>query len=130
MLNYKKHFFKGSQMKKVLYAEDEYTNRKLIELLLDKRGVQCDIAEDGLTAFEMFKQNKYALVLLDQYMPGLLGSDVARKIREEGSTVPLIAITSDDSQLPVLEEAGFNKVFIKPLRGVDYLKTIMSYLEE
>lgn len=117
-------------MKKVLYAEDEYANRKLIELLLDKRGVQCDIAEDGWSAFEMFKQNEYALVLLDQYMPGLLGSEVARKIREEGSTVPLIAITSDDSQLPVLEEAGFNKVFIKPLRGVDYLKTIMSYLEE
>ena len=117
-------------MKKVLYAEDEYTNRKFIELLLNRRGVQCDLAEDGRAAFDMFKQNEYALVLLDQLMPGMLGSEVALKIREAGSTVPLIAITSDDSQIPLLEESGFNKVFIKPLRGVDYLKTIMSYLEE
>ena len=116
-------------MKKVLYAEDEYANRKLIELLLNKRGVQCDLAEDGWAAFEMFNQNEYALVLLDQFMPGLLGSEVAQKIREKGSTVPLIAITSDDGQIPILEEAGFDKVFIKPLRGVDYMKTIMSYLE-
>jgi CheY-like chemotaxis protein len=115
-------------MKKVLYAEDEYTNRKLIELLLDERGVRCDLAEDGCMALEMFKQNDYSLVLLDQFMPGLLGSEVAKKIREEGSTVPLIAITSDDSQIPLLKEAGFEKVFIKPLRGADYLETIMSYL--
>ncbi len=115
-------------MKKILYAEDEYTNRRLIELLLHKRGVQCDLAEDGWQAFEMFKQNEYSLVLLDQFMPGLLGSEVAQKIREEGSMVPLIAITSDDSQIPLLEKAGFDKVFIKPLKGDDYLKTIMSYL--
>ena len=41
-------------MKKVLYAEDEYTNRKLIELMLAKHGVPCDLAEDGPMALEMF----------------------------------------------------------------------------
>lgn len=115
-------------MKKVLYAEDEYTNRKFIELMLEKHGVRCDLAEDGRMALEMFRRTSYSLILLDQFMPGLLGSEVAKKIREEGSTIPLIAITSDDSQVPLLEEAGFDKVFLKPLKGVDYLKTIMSYL--
>lgn len=115
-------------MKKVLYAEDEYTNRKYIELMLEKEGVRCDLAEDGPTALEMFRKSDYALVLLDQFMPGMLGSEVAKKIREEGSAVPLIAITSDDGQLPLLKEAGFDRVFLKPLKGVDYLKTIMSYL--
>ena len=49
-------------MKKVLYAEDDCTNRKLIELLLRRRGVHCDLAADGLTAFEMFTKNNYSLV--------------------------------------------------------------------
>ncbi len=116
-------------MKKVLYAEDEYSNRKLMELLLEKRGVQCDLAEDGPTAYNMFKRNRYSLVLLDQYMPGLLGSEVARKIRDEGSSVPLIAITSDDSQIPLLRQSGFDLIFLKPLRGPDYMNAIMGYLE-
>ncbi|MBN1685102.1 MAG: response regulator [Spirochaetales bacterium] len=117
-------------MKRVLYAEDEYTNRKLIEMLLEQRGVRCDLAENGVAAFEMFKKNDYALVLLDHYMPGLSGGEVARKIRAGGSSVPLIAITSDDSQVPALEEAGFNRVFLKPMRGPEYMDTIMSYLED
>ena len=113
----------------MLYAEDEYSNRKLMELLLHQRGIACDLAEDGVSAFEMFKQNDYAVILLDQYMPGLLGSEVAKKIRDEGSKVPLIAITSDDSQVPALRDAGFDRIFLKPLRGVEYMNTIQSYLE-
>ncbi len=116
-------------LKKVLYAEDEYTNRKLMELLLERNGIGCDLAEDGVAALELFKQNEYALVLLDQYMPGLMGSEVARIIRSEGSGVPLIAITSDDSQVPALKEAGFDLVFLKPMRGAEYIETIMSYLK-
>lgn len=117
-------------MRKVLYAEDEYANRKLLEMLLEQRGVECDLAEDGVAALEMFYKNDYALVLLDHYMPGLSGGEVARRIREGGSSVPLIAITSDDSQIPALEEVGFDKVFLKPMRGPEYIHTIMSYLEE
>jgi len=117
-------------MKKVLYAEDDYANRKLIELLLRRRGVQCDLAADGLTAFEMFKKNKYSLVLLDQHMPGLLGSEVALKIRAEGSAVPLIAITSDDSQMPELNKAGIDRIILKPMIDLDYIDTILSYLNE
>jgi len=116
-------------MKKVLYAEDEYSNRKLMELLLERNGVCCDLAEDGVAALDLFRRNDYSVIILDQYMPGLFGSEVAKQIRREGSDVPLIAITSDDSQVPALKEAGFDRVFLKPMRGVEYVETILSYVE-
>ena len=114
--------------KKVLYAEDEFTNRKLLEIKLKNFGISCDLAQDGLKAVELFKQNKYDLVILDQYMPGLNGDQVARKIREINPDVPLIAITSDDGEIQRLNQAGFNEVFIKPLRGQHYIDAIKSYL--
>jgi CheY-like chemotaxis protein len=114
-------------MSKVLYAEDEFTNRKLLELLLQREGVECDLAPDGIAALNMFRTNKYSVVILDHYMPGMSGADVARRIRSLDKDVPLIALTSDDSQVPDLESAGFDRVFIKPLRGGDYIGAIVSY---
>ena len=52
--------------KKVLYAEDEFTNRKLLEIKLKNFGISTDLAQDGLKAIELFKENTYDLVILDQ----------------------------------------------------------------
>lgn len=114
--------------RRVLYAEDEYTNRKLLEIKLKSHGIICDLAPDGPKAVELFQKNSYDLVILDQYMPGMNGDQVARKIREINPKVPLIAITSDDGEIQRLNEAGFNEVFIKPLRGQHYIDSIKNYL--
>ena len=112
----------------VLYAEDEEPNRRLMEFQLRKRGIACDTAADGVEALSKFRTNKYALIILDQYMPGLNGSEVAERIRLVDTDIPLIAITSDDSQVPVLDAAGFDRIFLKPLHGQDYINTIIHYL--
>jgi len=116
-------------MKKALYAEDEYTNRKLLEIRLKNEGIRCDLASDGLTALEMFKAGDYGIVILDQYMPGMNGDRVAREIRKIDAEIPLVAITSDDGEATNLSNAGFNKVFIKPLQGEDYIEEIKDLLQ-
>lgn len=116
------------QKGRVLYAEDEYANRKLLQFQLNREGIECDTAIDGVQALAMFQKGEYSLVILDQYMPGMNGSEVAEKIRLTSPTIPLIAITSDDSQVPVLSRAGFDRIFLKPLRGDDYIAAIISYL--
>ncbi len=113
---------------RVLYAEDEYANRRLIQYTLEREGVVCDTARDGVEAFSLFRRGDYALIILDQYMPGMNGNEVAVKIRDLDPEIPLIAITSDDSQVPLLNDSGFNHVFLKPLRGQDYIATILRYL--
>ncbi len=112
----------------VLYAEDEFTNRKLLEIQLGKSGISCDLASDGTTALHKFLENNYQVIILDQYMPGMNGDVLAGRIREVNATIPLIAITSDDAEIDKLKKAGFCEVFIKPLRNKDYIEVIQKYL--
>lgn len=113
---------------RILYAEDEYSNRRILQYRLNREGVACDTAEDGIEALALFQKHPYALVILDQYMPRMNGSEVARRIKEISPDTPLIAITSDDSQIPLLQRVGFERIFLKPLRGDDYIHAIIGYL--
>jgi len=116
-------------MKKVLYAEDEFTNRKILELLCRKMNIRCILAEDGLQALELFRSESPDLVILDQYMPGFNGDIVAEKIRMEDRSVPLVAITSDDEAAGRLEHSGFDRVLVKPVKNRDYESLLNTYLE-
>lgn len=116
-------------MKKILYAEDEFTNRKILEIVCRKLNYLCILAEDGLQALELFRRETPDLVILDQYMPGYNGDIVAEKIRAENKSIPLIAITSDDEALSQLKEAGFDQILVKPVKNRDYESLLKSYLE-
>jgi len=116
--------------KRVLYAEDEFTNRKLIEIRLRNEGIECDLAENGKEALKLFEHNRYDMIILDNYMPELNGDAVARSIRKVNRKIPIIAITSDDEEIANLLEAGCNEVLIKPLKGAAYLQRILNHLQE
>lgn len=114
--------------KRVLYAEDDLANRKLLEIKLERAGFECDVVENGSLALQMYADNKYDLVVLDQYMPELDGEEVAAEIRRFSTDIPLIAITSDDTLRTHLLKRGFNEVIVKPLRGDEAIDLIKSYL--
>ncbi|AHC16607.1 response regulator [Salinispira pacifica] len=117
-------------MASILYAEDEFTNRKLIEIQLQRANLNCDLACNGEEAWEMFQNGDYKLIILDRYMPKMNGDELARKIKQVRPDIPLIAITSDDSDVKQLREAGFSEIFIKPLHGREYITLIRQYLED
>jgi len=114
--------------KSVLYAEDEFTNRKIMEIQCMKFGVDCTLAENGMEALELCINNNYDLVILDQYMPGLNGDEVAMELNSRKSELTLIAITSDDSCTTKLKTNGFKAVFVKPLKASDYKEILENYL--
>lgn len=114
--------------KKLLYAEDEFTNRKIMEIQCRKAGVECFLVEDGKKALKAMKLDSFDLIVLDQYMPGMNGDVVVKEARSMGVTAPLIAITSDDSMADHLKSSGFDDVFIKPLHMGDYQKIINSFM--
>ena len=115
--------------KKVLYAEDEFTNRKILEFVCRKMKYDCILAEDGIQALELYRREKPDLVILDQYMPGFNGDIVAEKIRKKDNKTPLVAITSDDDAASRLEASGFNQVLVKPIKNKDYESLLRGYLE-
>ena len=75
--------------KRVLYAEDELTNRKLIQIRLQEAGIECDTVEDGSEALKLFSSGVYDVVILDNYMPIKNGDEVAREIRKLKPMPPL-----------------------------------------
>lgn len=116
------------EVKRILYADDETTSRKILAYQLKKRGLHCDLAVDGPEALRKFREGSYDLVILDRYMPGMDGDEVAQAILKLKPQIPLIAVTGDRSAEEHLLRAGFRRVLTKPLRGEDHLAVIESYL--
>lgn len=115
--------------KRILYAEDEFTNRKIMEIQCRKAEVECVLVEDGRTALKRAKEEIFQLIILDQYMPGLNGDTIAEKLRSDGITTPLVAITSDDDKKKTLEACGFDAIYIKPLRQKDYQDILARFIK-
>jgi len=68
---------------KILIVEDEQEIAQLIEQTLVREGFICQIANDGLSALELFGQQQPDLVILDLMLPGLDGLEVCTRIRQQ-----------------------------------------------
>lgn len=68
---------------KILIVEDEQEIAQLIEQTLVREGFVCEIANDGLTALELFRQQQPDLVILDLMLPSLDGLEVCTRIRQQ-----------------------------------------------
>ena len=103
---------------RILIAEDNLMNQKLILRVLQKLGYEPDLAEDGLIALQMMEKKSYNLILMDVQMPNMDGLQAARRIREIYGLKPLIlamtanALTDDR---PDCFRAGMNEYLSKPL---------------
>ena len=80
---------------KVLVAEDNPSNQKLIAILLQKMGLEVSLADDGLQAVEQCGQQTFDVILMDMQMPNLNGYDATRQLRSQGVRTPIIAVTAN-----------------------------------
>lgn len=81
-------------MKRVLIVDDTKNIRILLTKCLELEGYSVMTAQDGQEALELFKHDKFDLAFLDIKMPQLSGTEVLKKIREQGITTPVIIITA------------------------------------
>jgi signal transduction histidine kinase len=88
---------KGSVMYngKILVAEDNPSNQKLIAILLQKMGLEVVLVDDGLQAVEQCGQQTFDLILMDMQMPRMNGYDAVRQLRSQGVQTPVIAVTAN-----------------------------------
>ena len=80
---------------KILVAEDNLPNQKLIQILLQKMGLDVTVVEDGQAAVEKALSETYDLILMDMQMPILDGYEATRQLREKSYSVPIIAVTAN-----------------------------------
>jgi signal transduction histidine kinase/ActR/RegA family two-component response regulator len=116
----------------VLVVEDNKINQVITKKMLLKRGVSCDIAENGLEAIDHANRNQYDGILMDIHMPGISGVEATIEIRKFDRETPIIALTaiSLDDSLEAFYAAGCNDVVTKPFKPeVFYQKIGENFME-
>lgn len=104
---------------KVLLAEDNHVNARVVMRLLDRANVQVTWVEDGDLAVESMREMTFDLVLMDLQMPRMDGLEATRKIRSElPNSPPIVALTANctEQDRDACFAAGMNAFIGKPLR--------------
>ena len=107
---------------RLLVAEDNPMNRRVVELLLAQSGVHITFAENGKEAVEKFSTMKFDLVLMDLQMPIMGGLAAMRAIRawekDQGRVpTPMLAVSANatDEHVTEAKEAGADDHVAKPI---------------
>jgi len=122
--------FKEFAGMRVLVAEDNMINQKVINGLLADSGIDIVIADDGQEALDILeKDSDFTLVLMDAHMPRVDGFEATRKIREtpKYDHILVVALSGDTAadDIKKMRDAGMEEQLEKPLK-VDALYDIFA----
>jgi two-component system sensor histidine kinase/response regulator len=116
---------------RILVAEDNQTNQKVIIVWLNKLGCSVDIARNGKEAVEMAASRSFDAILMDCEMPVMDGFEATRRIREmEGRRIPIIALTANamEGERERCLAAGMDDYLSKPVRVDELFKKIRRWI--
>ena len=114
----------------ILVVEDNKINQVITKKMLDKKGMSCDIANDGYEAIDMSQKNKYDLILMDIHMPGISGLAATEKIRTFDTRIPIVALTAItlDENTEDFFKAGCTDIITKPFKPETFYGTIAKVI--
>ncbi|MGI9325245.1 MAG: ATP-binding protein [Pseudomonadales bacterium] len=114
----------------VLLVEDNAVNQTVALKMLQKLGIEADLAENGRHAIEMLQQKDYAVVFMDMQMPEVDGVEATRLIRimDELPQPHIIAMTANalEEDRQQCLEAGMNDFIAKPIRLEDVRRALSA----
>lgn len=106
--------------RRVLLAEDNVINQKLLLTYIDRMGMKADLAENGLIALEKFAPGKYDLILMDVAMPKMDGLEAIRHIHDQWPSAqlpPILVLTAHVMEAieDEVQIVGVNQILAKPI---------------
>ena len=122
---------------RVLLAEDNELNRMIAEAILTEKGLDVEIAKDGVEAVEKMKTapaGYYDLILMDIQMPKMDGYEAAKQIRamdDKGkASIPIVAVTANafEEDKKTALDAGMNGHLAKPYDIAAIMETLKTLL--
>jgi two-component system response regulator MprA len=116
---------------KILVVDDERAVRESLRRALELEGYEIELADDGIAALEALEANgEPDAMILDILMPGLDGLEVARRLRREGSRLPILMLTARvevDDRVAGLD-AGADDYVTKPFALDELLARVRALL--
>jgi len=120
---------------KILVAEDNPVNQKIVIRILEKQGYSVAVAGNGQEALELMEKHAFDVVLMDVQMPVVDGFKATHMIRERekssGTHIPIIAMTAramkEDRETCL--EAGMDGYISKPFRASELLEALQAIME-
>ncbi|RBA27811.1 T9SS response regulator signal transducer PorX [Flavobacterium tibetense] len=116
---------------KILWVDDEIDLLKPHILFLEKKNYHVTTCNNGQDAIELFDENSFDVVFLDENMPGLSGLETLSELKEKKASVPVIMITKSEEEY-IMEEAIGSKIadyLIKPVNPNQILLSLKKNLD-
>jgi two-component system capsular synthesis sensor histidine kinase RcsC len=113
----------------LLLVEDHPINQVVMREQLVNLGQKVDLASDGPEALSLASGRRYDLVLTDLQMPGMDGFTLARRLRDAGHAMPIVAVTASvgPDVAERCQQAGIDRCLTKPV-GLSTLRTLLEDL--
>lgn len=123
---------------RVLVAEDNAINQKVVTAILRKKGFEPIVANDGREALELLRAapspDYFSIVLMDVQMPGMDGLEATRMIRDDQrwSNLPVVAMTAHAmiSDRDRCLQAGMTGYVSKPVNPAHLIATVERYIRQ
>ena len=116
---------------KILWVDDEIDLLKPHILFLEMKNYEVTTCNNGRDAVDIFAENNFDIVFLDENMPGMSGLETLAEIKEKKSSTPVIMITKSEEEY-IMEEAIGSKIadyLIKPVNPNQILLSLKKNLD-
>jgi signal transduction histidine kinase/CheY-like chemotaxis protein/HPt (histidine-containing phosphotransfer) domain-containing protein len=115
---------------RVLIAEDNAANVRLVERMLGRLGIDTVSVGTGAEAVSAVRESVFDLVLMDLHMPEMDGLEATRLIRRSGRDIPIVALTANaqGSDRQACLTAGMNDYLAKPVKATDLESALRRWL--
>ncbi len=121
---------------RILVVDDTEINVRVVVSLLKSTGLSIDTALSGNEAIALAEKYSYDVILMDQRMPGMDGTETMKRIKEKkdgkNSKTPVICLTADvvKGAKETYMAEGFDDYLSKPVDGIELEKLLIKYLPE
>jgi len=118
------------EKKKILVADDDPGIRDSLFAFLSRSGFEVSLAQDGQHALDMLPKTRPDLIILDVMMPRLDGRETLRRLRREGSWLPVILLTQvgEATERAMALEEGADDYINKPFEPHELVARIRAVL--
>ena len=116
---------------KILWVDDEIDYLKPHILFLEKRNYAVTTCNNGRDAIDIFDEENFDVVFLDENMPGMSGLETLSEMKEKKNAIPMIMITKSEEEY-IMEEAIGSKIadyLIKPVNPNQILLSLKKNLD-